>query len=118
MSMHTAQATTPAGQLAAELLNATTPRSRTGRHRRTFVQVVLDMARAGEWHEMWCLLGDVIDEICDVVIAWFAIVAGVTVVLALGATFAYTGGPVAALAYVLLLIVAVLVWFRWDGGTR
>jgi len=91
MSMHTAQATTPASQLAAELLNATAPRSRTGRHRRTFVQVVLDMARDGEWHAMWCLLG---------------------------ATLAYAGGPVAALAYVLALIVAVLVWFRWDGGMR
>ena len=118
MSMHTAQATTPASQLAAELLNATAPRSRTGRHRRTFVQVVLDMARDGEWHAMWCLLGDVIDDVCDVVIAWFAIVAGATAVLALGATLAYAGGPVAALAYVLALIVAVLVWFRWDGGMR
>jgi hypothetical protein len=28
----------------------------------------------------------------------------------------FAGGPVAALAYIVLLIVAVLVWFRWGGG--
>lgn len=119
MSLHTAQHDTPVRHLAAELLKATAdlPRSTRG-HRRPLMRTVLDMAGAGERHAMWCLLGDVIDNLCDLVIAWATILAGVIVVVVLGVTVGYVGGPVAALAYVLVLIVAVLVWFRWDGGTR
>jgi hypothetical protein len=113
MSLHSAQHGTPASQLAASLLNTTPIRKpRTGRHRRT----VVDMARAGEWHAMWCRLGDVVDETIDVAIAWFAVAAGVAIVLGIGVTLGFAGGPVAALAYIVLLIVAVLVWFRWGGG--
>jgi hypothetical protein len=111
MSLHTARRDTPVRHLAAELLKA------TGRRRRTLLRTVLDMAGAGEQHAMWCLLGDAVDHLCSLVITWVAILAGGIAVLALGVTIGYVGGPVAALAYVLALIVAVLVWFRWDGGT-
>lgn len=118
MSLHTAQPTTPASQLATELLKSAAAHRRPARHRRTLARIVLDMARASEWHAMWCLLGDILDNVAYVVIAWAAVVSGVIVVAAVGVTVGYVGGPVAALAYILALMVAVLVWFRWDGGQR
>jgi hypothetical protein len=112
VTAHGVQPNTPAHRLAAGLI--TDKKTPIGRHRQTFLGTQIGMARARQWHAFWCRLGDVVDEISDIAIAWATVVLGAVAVVAVGAVIGFAGGPVAAAAYVLAVSTAAAALVRWG----
>lgn len=111
MSTHRAEAATPDTWYAATLIAEPVDATAAGRHH-GFLRALLQMARAGRWHAVWCRIGDAFDELGDRMIAWVGIVLGVVVAVAVGAVVGFTAGPIAAGGYVIALIAACVLVLR------
>lgn len=116
MSTHTQQSTRAPGQVTVEMLT-TVAKRRTGRHSEGLIAGLQRFASAGDWHAFWCRLGDAMDEAADIAIAWFVIGLIAVAAVAAGAVIGFAYGPIAAAAYVLAVVMAVLLWVR-SGRRR
>lgn len=84
-----------------------------GRHQLGFLGTLIALGRAGRWHEMWCRLGDAFDEFVDIAVTWFALALLLVAAVAAGAVVGFAAGPVAVVAYLIAVAVAVALWLRW-----
>lgn len=111
MSLHSVRPTTPPTQLASRLL----AEAGTAGNGQSVVRTLRAMARRGDWHAVWCRLGDMVDDVTDVAVAWLAVALTAVAVVAAGAVIGFAGGLIAAAAYVALVGVVVALYRRWLG---